>query len=57
MRKDRIFKIVYPQKTPIYIFSKSSLVGLANTFCPQEDSDGMIIPITFWQFIKEWIRK
>lgn len=57
MRKDRIFKIVYPQKTPIYVFSKSSWVGLANTFRLREDSDGMIIPLTFWQFIKECLRK
>lgn len=57
MRKDRIFKIVYPQKTPIYVFSKSSWVGLANAFRLQEESDGMIIPLTFWQFIKEWLRR
>lgn len=57
MHKDRIFKIVYPQKAPIYIFSKASWVGLATTVRLYEASDGMIIPITFWQFIKEWIRK
>ena len=57
MRKDIIFKIVYPQKAPIYVFSKSSWVGLATSFRLYEDSDGMIIPITFWQFIKEWLRK
>lgn len=57
MRKDRIFKIVYSQKTPIYVFSKSSWVGLATSFRLYEDSDGMIIPITFWQFIKEWMNR
>lgn len=56
MRKDRIFKIVYPQKTPVYVFSKASWAGLVSAFHLQEDSDGMIIPITFWQFIKEWMR-
>jgi hypothetical protein len=54
MRKDIIFKIVYPQKVPVYVFSKSSWVGLANTFSLQDSSDGIIIPLNYRQFIKEW---
>ena len=57
MRKDRIFKIVYPQKAPVYVFSKTSWVGLANAFRFQEDSDGVIIPLTYMQFIKEWMSR
>jgi hypothetical protein len=52
---NKLFKIELPNRKPTYIFTKDSWVGLV-PFFSNENGDGMITPITYWEFIKEWVR-
>lgn len=53
---DKIFRVDFPGKEPTYIFSKSSWVGLTNII-NESHITGMITPLTYCQFIKEWVTK
>ena len=52
---NRVFKLDFPDKKPVYVFSINSWVGLAHTFKILKADEGIIIPITYRQFIKEWL--
>lgn len=53
---NKIFRIDFPDNEPIYIFTKSSWVGLTNII-NKAHSSGMITSLTYWQFIKEWFKR
>ena len=57
MKRTNIFRIEFPDKAPLYIFTKDSWVGLT-TIINNEHAQcgGMIIPISLWRFIKEWLK-
>ena len=52
----KIFRIDFPDKSPTYIFTKQSYVGLTYILNGSHTS-GMITPLTYWQFIKEWFKR
>lgn len=51
---NKIFRIDFPDNEPIYIFTKNSWVGLTHII-NESHRGGMITPLTYWQFIKEWL--
>lgn len=55
MKKHNIFKIAYPNTPPVYVFTKNGWCGLASNIQLRKDECGMIYPLTYWQFIKEWL--
>ena len=56
MKRNNIFRIKFPNTKPLYIFTKSSYVGLTNIINDEHAKRGGIIyPLTYWQFIKEWL--
>ena len=58
LKQTRIFRIEFPDTEPLYIFTKSGYVGLANIINDKHAKrGGMIYPLTYWQFIKEWLKK
>ena len=57
MKRNNIFRIDFPDKAPLYIFTKNSWVGLIHIMNEKHDEGGMITPLTYWQFIKEWLHK
>ena len=57
MKRHNIFRIDFPEKEPIYIFTKDSWVGLTSIINSEHGtSGGMITPISLWRFIKEWLK-
>ena len=69
MKKNRIFRIDFPERNPIYIFTKDSWVGLVPLFNHKDGNHfnneaknvdiggGMITPISYWRLIKEWLHR
>ena len=63
MKRNHIFRIEFPNTKPLYLFTKplyiltkSGYVGLTNIINDEHATrGGMIYPITYWQFIKEWL--
>lgn len=57
MAKYSIFKINrYENKKPLYVFSPASWSGLAVSLQLNTDMCESIQPLTFRQFIKEWLK-
>ena len=58
MRKYKpIFKISFPDVQPIYVWTRDIWGGLTNIIDESyKHKDGIITPITYWQFIKEWLK-
>ena len=58
MKRTNIFKITFPNTKPLYIFTKYGYTGLINIINDEHARrDGMIYPLKYWQFIKEWLHK
>lgn len=56
LKRTNIFRIEFPDKAPLYIFTKDGYTGLINIINDEHAKrDGMIYPLTYWQFIKEWL--
>lgn len=57
MKRTNIFRIEFPDTKPLYIFTKSGYVGLTNIINDKHGKrGGMIYPLTYWHFIKEWLK-
>ena len=64
-----VFRIDFPNTKPIYIFAKNGWVGLipfvthidGNHFNNEpknlDMSGGMITQLSYWKFIKEWVKR
>lgn len=58
MKRTNIFRIEFHDTKPLYIFTKDSYIGLTNIINDEHAKrGGMITPLTYWQFIKEWLHK
>jgi hypothetical protein len=58
MKRDNIFRIEFPERNPIYIFTKDKWSGLTIIINESHAKSGAIItPISLWRFIKEWLHK
>ena len=58
MKRTNIFRIEFPEPNtkPLYIFTKYGYTGLINIINDEHAKRGGIIyPLTYWQFIKEWL--
>jgi hypothetical protein len=56
MKRNNIFRIEFPDKAPLYIFTKYGYTGLINIINDEHAKrGGMIYPLTYWKFIKEWL--
>ena len=56
MKRTNIFRIEFPDTKPLYIFTKYGYTGLINIINDEQAKrGGMIYPLTYWQFIKEWL--
>jgi hypothetical protein len=54
MKRTNIFRIEFPDKAPLYIFTKYGYTGLINIINDEHAKrGGMIYPLTYWKFIKE----
>lgn len=57
MRLPKIYKLDFSNRfKPIFIFSPSGWSGIALHLRFRKEDCGSIIPLTYWQFIKEWIK-
>lgn len=57
MKRDSIFRIDVPNRKPLYIFTKYGWTGLTSIINDENaKSSAMIRPISYWQFIKEWLK-
>ena len=57
MKRHNIFRIDFPGRKPLYIFTKYGYTGLINIINDEHvKRGGMIYPLTYWQFIKEWLK-
>ena len=56
MKRTNIFRIEFPDTKPLYIFTKYGYTGLIDIINYEHaDRGGMIYPLTYWKFIKEWL--
>lgn len=56
MKRTNIFRIEFPGTKSLYIFTKYGYTGLINIINDEHAKrGGMIYPLTYWQFIKEWL--